>query len=184
LVYYTPADTRGAGFLETDHFGVRFPGRGSHFDLNSIPPRWLRDLVWDHLADLLGSPRCPRDGGCVDSLRRGAVELGAFLELDAPEGGHDPRLRDAEPMRRYVADQRRRERDRLPSLAVTRPDGSASTVTTTTRSIVFNAARKLLRTPSTPAPPTGSSCAASSSSPSPPPVLPPAEPHVAPSRTK
>ncbi|HEX5349073.1 MAG TPA: tyrosine-type recombinase/integrase [Pseudonocardiaceae bacterium] len=146
LVYYTPADTRGAGFLETDHFGVRFPGRGSHFDLTSIPQRWLRDLAWDHLADLLGSPRCPRDGGCVDSLRRAAVERGAFLELDAPEGGHDPRLLDAEHMRRFVADQRRRERDRLPSLAVTRPDGSASTVTTTTRSIVFNTARKLLRT--------------------------------------
>ncbi|MGH3966079.1 MAG: tyrosine-type recombinase/integrase [Pseudonocardiaceae bacterium] len=145
LVYYTPVDTREAGFLETDHFGVRFPGRGSHFDLTAIPQRWLRDLVWDHLADLLGSPRCPRDGGCIDSLRRAAVELGVFLELDAPDGGHDPHTLGSEHMRRFVADQRRRERDRLPSLAVTRPDGTASAVTTTTRSIVFNSARKLLR---------------------------------------
>ena len=48
-------------------------------------------------------------------------------------------------MDRFVADQRHREREALPSLAVRRPGGGASTVTVTTRSIVFNAARKLLR---------------------------------------
>ncbi len=48
-------------------------------------------------------------------------------------------------MDRFVADQRHREREALPSLAVRRPGGDASTVTTTTRSTVFNAARKLLR---------------------------------------
>jgi integrase len=146
LVYFTPADTREAGFLETDHFGVRFPNRGSHVDLTGIPQRWLRDLVWDHLAELLQSPRCPRSGGSIDALRRAATELGVFLELDAPDGGHDPRLLDATHMQRFVADQRQRERDALPSLALTRPDGTASTVSETTRSIVFNAARKLLRT--------------------------------------
>jgi hypothetical protein len=41
-----------------------------------------------------------------------------FLELDAPGGGHDPRLLDAAHMRRFVADQRHRERDALPSLAL------------------------------------------------------------------
>jgi integrase len=146
LVYFTPADTREAGFLETDHFGVRFPNRSSHFDLTGIPQRWLRELVWDHLAELLQSPRCPRSAGSVDALRRAATELGVFLELDAPDGGHDPRRLDATHMRRFVADQRHRERDGLPSLALTRPDGAASTVSGTTRSIVFNAARKLLRT--------------------------------------
>ena len=92
LVYFTPADTREAGFLETDHFGVRFPHRGSYVELTGIPQRWLRDLVWDHLAELLQSPHCPRSGGTIDALRRAAVELGVFLELDAPGGGHDPRL--------------------------------------------------------------------------------------------
>jgi hypothetical protein len=29
LVYFTPADTREAGFLDTDHFGVRFPNRAA-----------------------------------------------------------------------------------------------------------------------------------------------------------
>ena len=62
LVYFTPAEP-GGGFLETDHFGVRFPHRVSHFDLTGVPQRWLRDLLWDYLADLLRSPRCPRTGG-------------------------------------------------------------------------------------------------------------------------
>ena len=45
LVYFTPAETKDAGFIETDHFGVRFDQRASHFDLTGIPQRWLRDLV-------------------------------------------------------------------------------------------------------------------------------------------
>jgi len=50
-----------------------------------------------------------------------------------------------EHMDRFVADQRHRERQALPSLAVKRPGGGPSTITITTRSMVFNAARKLLR---------------------------------------
>ena len=90
LVYFTPAETKDAGFIETDHFGVRFDQRASHFDLTGIPQRWLRDLVWDYLAALLQSPRCPRSGGVIDGIRRAAIELGAFMEADAPGGGHDP----------------------------------------------------------------------------------------------
>ena len=145
LVYFTPEETKDAGFLETDHFGVRFDHRASHVDLTGIPQRWLRDLVWDYLANLLQSPRCPRTAGVLDGQRRAAIELGAFLELDAPAGGHDPTRLDGEHMRRFVADQRHRERDGLPSLAMKRTDGSASVVTTTTRSVVFNAVRKMLR---------------------------------------
>ena len=121
LVYLTPAETKDAGFIETDHFGVRFDQRASHVDLTGIPQRWLRDLVWDHLAAMLQSPRCPRSGGVIDGIRRAAFELGAFLEIDAPGGGHDPTVLDGEHMRRFVADQRRRERDGLPSLAIKHP---------------------------------------------------------------
>ncbi|WP_226380266.1 site-specific integrase, partial [Pseudonocardia sp. KRD291] len=145
LVYFTPAQAKAAGFLETEHFGVRFDQRASHFDLSGIPQPWLRDLTWDYLADLLQSPRCPRTAGVPDGIRRAAVELGAFLQVDAPAGGHDPHELRGEHMRRFVADQRHRERDELPSLAMTRPGGAASMVTTTTRSVVFNAARKMLR---------------------------------------
>src|SRR6185369_9348838 len=91
------------------------------------------------------SPRCPRSGGVFDGIRRAAIELSAFLELDALEGGHDPSVLDGEHLRRFVADQRRRERDGLPSLAIKQPGGKTSVVTTVTRSIVFNALHKMLR---------------------------------------
>ena len=145
LVYFTPAESKEAGFLETDHFGVRCAQRASHIDLTGIPQRWLRDLVWDYLAALLQSPGCPRSGGTIDGIRRAAVELGVFLEADAPGGGHEQTNLTGEHMQRFVADQRHRERDGLPSLALKRPDGSASIVTTVTRSVVSNALRKILR---------------------------------------
>ena len=92
LVYYTPTETKDAGFIETEHFGVRFHQRLGHFDLTGVSQRWLRDLLWDHLADLLRSPSVLAATGPFDQLRRAAVELSAFLEVDAPDGGHDPTL--------------------------------------------------------------------------------------------
>ena len=145
LAYFTPEASRDAGFIETDHFGVRFPERGSHFDLTGIAQRWLRDLLWDYLADLLRSPGCPRTGGTFDAFRRAATELGAFLALDAPGGGHDPAQLAAAHIQRFAADQRHREREGLASLVMRRQDGTPSVVTTTTRAITFNHARKLLR---------------------------------------
>ena len=145
LVYFTPADSRDAGFLETDHFGVRFPHRASHVDLTAVPQRWLRDLLWDHLAGLLRSPACPRTGMPVDAARRGITELGVFLETGAPAGGHDPAALTAAHMQRFIADQRQREREGLPSLAMKGADGTPSTVTAQTRSVVFNSVRKVLR---------------------------------------
>ncbi len=145
LVYYTPDDTREAGFLETDHFGIRLPDRASHIDLTAVSQRWLRDLLWHHLATLLPSPQCPRTGKPIDSMRRAVTELSAFLHLRAPEAGHDPTRLQAEHAALFIADQRRRERDCLASLAMTRPNGTASTVTANTRTVVFNGTRKLLR---------------------------------------
>ena len=145
LAYFTPEASRDAGFIETDHFGVRFPERGSHFDLTGIAQRWLRDLLWDYLAGLLRSPDCPRSGGTFDAFRRAATELGAFLAVDAPGGGHDPALLTAAHIQRFAADQRHREREGLASLVMRRQDGTPSIVTTTTRAITFNHARKLLR---------------------------------------
>lgn len=92
LVYFTPAQARDAGFLETGHFGVAFPRRMSHIDLTGIPQRWLRDLTW-----------------------------------------------------RFAADQRHREREALPSLAIKLPGGTASTVTSVTRANVLSGVRRLLR---------------------------------------
>ena len=107
LVYFTPAETKVVGFIETDHYGVRFPNRGSHIDLTSIAQQWLRDLVWDYPTALLQSPRCPRTRGVIDGIRRAAIELGAFLTIDAPDGGHDPTVLDGEHMSRLPALEQR-----------------------------------------------------------------------------
>ncbi|WP_410814883.1 tyrosine-type recombinase/integrase [Micromonospora sp. 067-2] len=144
-IYRTPADAREAGMLDTEHFGVRFARRTSRFDLTTIPQRWLRDLAWDYLAGLLQSPRCPRTAGSFDNLRRACVELGAFLAVDAPGGGHDPTMLRPAHMQHFAADQRRRDRDALPSLGITKAGGTPSTVTATTPGIVFNGVRAIMR---------------------------------------
>ncbi|MEW2436832.1 hypothetical protein AB0952_22210 [Streptomyces caniferus] len=74
--------------------------------------RWLRDLLWDHIADVLRSPTCPRSAQPVDFVRRAAAEPSAFLEAEAeaPGGGHDPSVLGGEHVHRSVADLRNRER--------------------------------------------------------------------------
>jgi integrase len=143
-VYFSPSDTKDAGFIETDHFGRRFRASYSTFDLTGVPQRWLRDLLWDHLAELLKSPKPPRTRGVFDSLRRSCVELGTYLEITAPQGGHDPQILEAQHAQAFVADQRDRELNGKTSLALVRKDGKPSIVTTVTRRIVFNHIRQLL----------------------------------------
>ena len=74
-IYYTPADAKDAGYLETDHFGRRFHHTSSYFCLTGVSQRWLRDLLWEHLAEILRSPQCPRSRGPLDESRRACVEL-------------------------------------------------------------------------------------------------------------
>ncbi|WP_371098887.1 tyrosine-type recombinase/integrase [Streptomyces sanglieri] len=143
-VYYSPSDTKDAGFLETDHFGRRFKNSQSHFDITAVPQRWLRDLLWDHLAEWLRSPQCPRTRGPFDQMRRAAVELGVFLQADAPAAGQDPTVLRREHAERFVADQRHRARHGLPSLGMVLVDGRSPTVTDLSCQFVFNGARKLL----------------------------------------
>jgi len=143
-VYYSPADSRDAGFIETEHFGRRFKNRRSHFDLTGVSQAWLRGVLWDHLAAMLQSTRCPRTAGPFDQARRAVVELSAFLEADAPQGGHDPSLLREEHAQRFVADQRHRARHGLRSLAIHRADGKPSTITEITRRMVFNHLRAVV----------------------------------------
>lgn len=49
LACFTTEASKAVGFLETDHFGVRFPHRASHIDLTAITQPWLRDMVWGRL---------------------------------------------------------------------------------------------------------------------------------------
>ena len=144
-LYVTPAGTREAGYILTEHFGRKLSDRGSRIDLDRISQRWLRDLVWDHFADVLRSPSCPRSGSTFDHTRRAGLELSAFLEACAPGGGHDPRVLTAGHMHKFAADQRQRELDGLTSLGARGVHGKPSTVTANTRQAVFHRTRRLLR---------------------------------------
>jgi len=58
-VYYGPDDSRAAGVIETGHFGRRFPATRSRYDLTGVSQRWLRDMLWDHLAGCCGHRAVP-----------------------------------------------------------------------------------------------------------------------------
>ncbi|MFD5616756.1 tyrosine-type recombinase/integrase [Kitasatospora sp. NPDC127060] len=117
LAYFTREDTKEAGFIETDHFGVRFPQAESHIDLAGISQRWLRDLLWDDLAaEFIAKPS--RSRWPVDQRRRGVIELSAFLLARAPAGGNDPEALTSVHMVDFIADQRHRAKNGLPSLGL------------------------------------------------------------------
>jgi hypothetical protein len=125
-LYLTPEETREHGYILTEHFGRKLIGRSPRIDLTTVSQRWLRDLLWDHFAGVLRSQHCPRSGHPFDGMRRAGIELGAFLEIHAPEGGHDPTMLTGRHMQQFAADQLHRERERLPSIAARGVHGSPS----------------------------------------------------------
>jgi integrase len=146
LIYLAPADTREAGFIQTQHCGRLFPSRSGYYPLTLVPQRWLRNLLWDHLTRVLGSPRCPRTASFMDIARKACVELGAFLQVDAPGGGHDPFVLRAEHAERFVADIRRRERLGLSALTLgSRGPDTKAVITQAMRQTLFNGVRRVLR---------------------------------------
>lgn len=144
LIYVSATESRELGYLDTEHFGVKYKHRLSAFDLTRVSQRWLRDLLWDDLAALLQCASPPRSQTPLEHRRRGCMELSAFLEATCPDGGHDPRLLTQDHMRRFVADMRHRAQNGLPSLApgVT---GPTPVVTDNSRRLAFNNVRLVLR---------------------------------------
>lgn len=143
-VYVTPSDTRAAGYLDLTHFGRKISRLTTKLDLNLLPQRWLRDVFWDYLAEQLRSVNCPRGRSYFYGVRLAGQELGAFLEAMAPDGGHDPAVLTEAVVGQFVADQRRRARDRLPSIRAsynTKPP----IVTEVTRKSTFDVLRKVFR---------------------------------------
>jgi integrase len=130
VVYVTPSQTREAGYLELDHFGASIRSSNSHYDLSGVSQPWLRDLLWDYIANLLRTPGSPRTRSPYNDVRRAC---------------HDPGVLRAEHVHRFLADQRHRARHRLPSLIVQSRGGKASTVTETTQYFVLASARKIMR---------------------------------------
>jgi hypothetical protein len=144
IVYVTPGESKTAGYIDFEHFGRRITYLNSRFDLTLIPQQWLRDLLWDHLADLLRSVDCPRGRGTFFAIRVAVQELGAFLEANAPAAGQDPSLLRAGHAELFVADHRRRARDQLPAL---RPSYHAKrpVVTDVTCKSTFEILRRIMR---------------------------------------
>lgn len=146
-VYFTREDSREAGHIVTDHFGVTFAGRDRRIDLTNISQRWLRDLLWDAIAARLNTDP-PRSRNPIDTMRRGCTELSAFLEAQAPGGGHDPAVLTSQDMLDFVKDQRHRGEHGLQSLALFaygRRTLKPSKVSKGTVGRTFNGARRVLR---------------------------------------
>ncbi len=147
VVYFSKQDTKDAGYIETDHYGVRFTNYGSFIDLSGVTQRWLRDLLWDWM-DLRLTTDPPRSVTPFGTSKRGCVELSAYLEAQAPAGGHDARLLTREHMVSFIADQRHRAEHGLKSLGVHTPHSRGkkpSKVTKGTVTRVFDGARIVLR---------------------------------------
>ncbi|MFG2025617.1 tyrosine-type recombinase/integrase [Streptomyces sp. NPDC048825] len=145
VVYFTRQDTKAIGYIETDLYGVRLKSCGSYLDLSKITQRWLRDLLWDWM-DLRLNTDPPRSPGSFNTSRRGCTELSAYLEAQAPAGGHDPRLLTKQHMEDFVADQRHRAAHGLKSLAIhdTR-SGEPNAVSKLSMSRIFTGTRRILR---------------------------------------
>lgn len=147
IVYFTREDTKDAGYLETEHFGVNLSSHSGQIDLTCISQRWLRDLLWDQMANrLLVNP--PRSTQPFDLTRRGCAELSAFLEVRAPGGGHDPRLLEGRHMIDFVADQRYRAQHGQQPLAASRRRGGRENDPVSKGMVIgfFNGIRRTLRT--------------------------------------
>ena len=145
VLYVTADESREQGYVLIEQFGRRWSGRPGRMDLTGVSQRWLRDLLWDHVAGVLRSACCPRSTRPFDDMRRAGLELSAFLEIHAPTCGHDPRALTAQHMQQFAADQLQRERDGLVSLGFRGRHGKPSIVTANTRLAVFHRIRILFR---------------------------------------
>ena len=142
-IYYTPADAKDALATSKPITSAAVSTTPAVTFASLTSQRWLRDLLWEQLAEILRSPQRPRSRGPLDESRRACVELSAFLEIDAPGGGHDPRALRAEHAQRFLADQRNRHRHGLKSLGMVRA-GKPSLVTDGTLQGVFNYGRRVM----------------------------------------
>jgi integrase len=144
-VHRTRADTRELGYLDPNYWGYRFAGRRAAFDLTPISQRWLRDLTWDYLANVLDGPRRPRTSGPFEQLRRSLICLSAYLaECDLHRGTRPTALTEA-TAREFVADFSPRVANRQQVRGIINGDGSPSLATPTTYALAMNAVRRVMR---------------------------------------
>ena len=90
-VHRTRTDTRNLGYLDPSYWGYRFSGRRSAFELTAISQRWLRDLTWDYLAEVLDGPRRPRSAYTFEQIRRSLISSGCLPGGMRPSCRHQTR---------------------------------------------------------------------------------------------
>ena len=144
-IHRSRADTRELGYLDTNYWGFRFPGRRTTFDLTGIRQRWLRDLTWEYLASQLDGSDHPRTQGPFEEARRSIISFGTYLSDCEPRGGSVPAELSESTAREFAADLKRRVSNAQPLRGVFNVDGTPSTATATTYWKLINALRKLMR---------------------------------------
>ena len=163
-IHRTRLDTRDLGYVDTNYWGFRFPDRRSAFDLTGISQRWLRDITWDHLADVLDGPARPRTAGPIEQVRRSLVCLSAYLRECDPFGGGRPDALTGSTGKGFVADITSRVTGRQPVRGVVNRDGSTSPATPTSYALTMNAVAGCCGGPWSRVPPGRRACRGSSSS--------------------
>lgn len=144
-VHHSRGDTREVGYLDTNYWGFRFPERRSAFDLTAIPQRWLRDLTWDHLANLFDDPGHPRTQGPIEQIRRSIVCFGTYLADCDPHGGADPTALSASTARDFAADLTRRATNGHALRGVFNVNRKPSIASATTSALTMSALRRVMR---------------------------------------
>ena len=144
-IHQTRWETRDLGRIDTNYWGFRFPDRRAPFDLAAISQRWLRDITWDYLADLLDGPGRPRTAGPLEQIRRSLVCLSAYLRECDPFQGARPETLTGSTGKDFVADFTRRVTGRQPVRGIANRDGSTTAATPTTYALTMNAVRRVLR---------------------------------------
>lgn len=145
LVMTTKSDTRSAGYIELDHFGLRFGNRRSQFDLCNISQLWLRNLLWDYIAAQLEDPAGARSASPYDTVRRSISDLSAYLRHCAPNGGNDLELLGAEHAHAFATDQRVRMANGLQALSPNLMTGEPLPVTPNTVRKTLTYVRRLMQ---------------------------------------
>jgi integrase len=144
-IHTTRDETRALGYIDTWHWGFRFPNRRSPFDLTAIRQNWLRELAWDFFADSFDSPSRNRTQSSTEGTRRAIVSLSTYLHELAPRHGNQPELLTESHARGFVADLTRRAERGEPVLGVFLANGDAPDATEQTRSIYLGAIRRVMR---------------------------------------
>jgi integrase len=145
VVHRSRSDTRELGYIDPNYWGFRFPNRRSVFDLTAISQRWLRDITWDYLANVLDGPRRPRTAGTFEEIRRSVVCFSAFLTDCDPGLGASPATLTENTAREFVADFARRVTNHQPVRGVFNVDGSSSPAKQISYALSMNALRRVMR---------------------------------------